>query len=343
MNKDKIGVFIVDDSILFRHTIANMLTEEGSIEVVGMANDPIEAIDKIEKLKPDVITLDVEMPKMSGIEFLKQLLPKHPIPVVMVSSISSSVFDALNAGAVDFVAKPNNWAKTGVEFFGNELITKIKIASIVKMAKKSKLVSKPSVFSGHNNTFNKATEKIIAIGASTGGTEAILGVLCALPKEMPGIVVVLHMPPTFTKMYAERLNTVCKMDVKEAEDGEFILPGKVLIAPGGMHMAVAKKGDFPIVRCFEGEKVNGHCPSVDILFDSVSETMGKDSVGVLLTGMGRDGAAGLLNMKTKGAHTIVQDEKTCVVYGMPKEAVKIGAADRILPLGKIADYIIQTL
>lgn len=336
----KVRVLVVDDSIVFRETMARGIAEDFCIEVVGTATDPFMARDKILELEPDVLTLDVEMPKMNGIEFLRKLMPQYPLPVVVVSAVSSNVFDALNAGAVDFVTKPEVRNAAGLTAFINELIIKIKIASTAKVGhfkKESISVKNPS----SAVAFKENT--IIAIGASTGGTEAIYSVIKAFPRNTPGVVVVQHMPPVFTKMYAERLNNSCPMEVKEAENGDIVQNGRVLIAPGDYHMELKEeKGRF-YVKCFKGEKVNGHCPSVDVLFNSTAETAGKNAIGVILTGMGNDGAKGLLNMKKKGAHTIGQDEKSCIVYGMPMVAYNIGAVESQMPLDRVPNAIYEYL
>lgn len=333
----KIKVLVIDDSLLFRETVARGLANDRGIEVVGTAADVFLARDKILDLEPDVLTLDVEMPRMNGIEFLKKLMPQYPLPVVMVSAVSDHVFDALNAGAVDFVTKPNITGQRSLDSFINELIIKIKIASMAKVGhlKKDYVVSTlaGTIDSRNNNT-------IIAIGASTGGTEAIYEIIHALPRDMPGIVVVQHMPPVFTAMYAQRLNNSCRMEVKEAESGDVITPGKVLIAPGGdFHMRINKKGSSHIVECMKGEKMNGHCPSVDVLFNSVAEKVGANAIGVILTGMGYDGAKGLLNMRKAGAMTIGQDEQSSVVYGMPKVAYDIGAVCKQVTLKNIPELL----
>ncbi|MDP4132692.1 MAG: chemotaxis response regulator protein-glutamate methylesterase [Bacillota bacterium] len=335
---NKIRVLIVDDSPLFVKAIEEILNTE-DFEVVGTSYDAFDAGDKLIKLKPDVVTLDVEMPKMTGIEFLKLLLPKYPVPVVMVSSASGSVFDAINAGAVDFVEKPSGLNKENISLFKSELITKIKIASIAVLGKKTN--NNVNTISRLNSP--QKNDIIIAMGASTGGTEAIEQILRAFPKEMPGIVIVQHMPPVFTQIYAKRLNSICEMEIVEASDGDLILPGKVLIAPGGKQLSISKSGLKPTVHCYNGEKVNGLAPSVDVTFNSMADIIGGRSLGVLLTGMGKDGAKGLLEMKKKGAYTIAQDEKSCIVYGMPKEAISLGAAKKISPLDNIAEEIIKAL
>ncbi|HEY8462785.1 MAG TPA: chemotaxis response regulator protein-glutamate methylesterase [Bacillota bacterium] len=334
--KRKIKVLIVDDSLLFRETLARGIAKDPAINVVGTAADPYQASELIVKLEPDVMTLDVEMPRMNGIDFLRKLMPQHPLPVVMVSGVDSSVFDALNAGAVDFVNKPDFKNRNGLELLFNELIVKIKIASTAKLGhwKTSTGPSKmmPKVNSG-------SPVQVIAIGASTGGTEATERVLREFPPNMPGTVVVQHMPALFTRMYAERLNNICLMEVKEAENGDRVYPGRILIAPGDYQMRLKKAGSEFMVECFKGEKVNGHCPSVDVLFNSVAQQAGRSAVGVILTGMGADGAQGLLAMRRQGARTIGQDEASSVVYGMPKVAYEMGAVEQQAPPDSIAGLI----
>jgi len=333
-------VLIVDDSLLFREMLAREITRDPGIEVVGTASDPFEAKDKIIALRPQVLTLDIEMPRMNGIAFLRQLMPQYPIPVVMVSSVSERVFDALNAGAVDFVTKPDLKNAAGTSSLIHELIVKIKIASTAKVG-----------FWKHENSKNivgtakieASNDKIIAIGASTGGTEAIAQIMGMLPKEMPGIVIVQHMPPVFTKMYAERLNHSCLLEVIEARDGDKVYPGRVLIAPGDYHMRIKKKGSVYSVECLKGDKVNGHCPSVEVLFESVADQCGKNAIGVILTGMGYDGAKGLLKMRQRGARTLGQNEASSVVYGMPKVAYDLGAVEKQLSLQNIANGIKEML
>lgn len=335
--KRKIRVLVVDDSLIFRETIAKGIASDNGIEVVGTASDPFMARDKIIELEPDVLTLDVEMPKMSGIEFLKKLMPQYPLPVVVVSAVSENVFDALNAGAVDFVTKPDFRNGSGVESLINELIIKIKIASTAQLGRWKNAQAVSRISSKQNK---KGKENfIIAIGASTGGTEALYSIIKMLPANMPGIVVVQHMPPVFTKMFADRLNNSCALTVKEAKTGDAVMQGTVLIAPGDFHMKLKKAGEVYSVECFKGERVNGHCPSVDVLFDSVAEKAKADAIGVILTGMGYDGAKGLLEMRRMGARTVGQDESTSVVYGMPKVAFDIGAVEKQMPLGQIAQYI----
>ena len=320
-----IKVLVVDDSVVFRELLVQSLSRDPSIQVVGTAKDPFEARDAILKYHPDVMTLDVELPRMSGIEFLRKLMPQYPLPVVVISALSDKVFDAMNAGAVDFVAKPAVVNRTQLEeFIQNELLVKIKIASTAKISNIKKTVS--SMESQQLTTAHK--NLIVAIGASTGGTEAIFSVVKDYGIDIPGIVIVQHMPPGFTQMYAKRLDNECRVHVKEAQTGDRVMPGHVLIAPGGdKHMHLVKVGENCQVEIKPGPKVNGHCPSVDVLFESVARVAKAKAVGIILTGMGGDGAKGLLAMRRAGAKTIGQDESTCVVYGMPKVAYDIGAVE----------------
>jgi len=336
----KVRVLVVDDSLLFREFIEKGLAADRGIEVVGTAGDAYEARDMIIELEPDVMTLDVEMPKMNGIEFLKRLIPQYPLPVVVVSAVSDNVFDALNAGAIDFVTKISSVVGNSKEIFINELIIKVKIASMAKTFQHKK----DNVTERHIGKINsRNSNAIIAIGASTGGTQAILEVVKDFPVNMPAVIVTQHMPAVFTKMYADRLNNLCNMEVKEAENGDMVLPGMILIAPGDKHMELNKRGNNYYVDCFTGEKVNGHCPSVDVLFNSVAEKAGSLAIGVILTGMGYDGAKGLMKMKQKGAFTIGQDEKSSVVYGMPKVAYDIGGVTKQVALKNIPQLIYSAL
>lgn len=333
MNK-RIKVMVIDDSLFFRELIARGLETEPGIDIVAKAEDPFDARDKILQYSPDVITCDVQMPKMNGIEFVRRLLPQYPVPVIIVSSVSNAVFDAMSAGAVDFVSKPDTQNMQGVEMFLLDLIQKIKVVSTINIAmrfeeKKSKIETK--------RNFDKS--KIIAIGASTGGTEAICSILKQLPAQMPGIVITQHIPPLFSTMYAERLDKQTRFSVKEGENGDYVKPGQVIIAPGDKHMSIKKVGDQFKINVFESEKVNGHCPSVDVLFNSVAKECESNSIGVILTGMGYDGAKGLLSMRRKGARTIGQDEQSCVVYGMPKVAFEVGAVEKQIALNDIPKAI----
>ncbi len=334
--KRKIRVLVVDDSIVFRQTMARGISEDALIEVVATASDPYMARDKILELGPDVMTLDVEMPRMNGIEFLKKLMPQYPIPVIVVSAVSESIFDALDAGAVDFVAKPDAKSPRNLEVFLHELIVKIKIASTAKVGQLKREHGNVLPTSG---TYAKKGDRIIAIGASTGGTEAICEILREFSPDMPGTVIVQHMPPVFTGMYAQRLNNICRVEVKEAETGDLVAPGRALLAPGDRHMRINRRGSVYTVECFNGDPVNGHCPSVDVLFNSMAEKAGALGIGVILTGMGFDGAKGLLKMKQAGAVTIGQDEQSSVVYGMPKVAYEIGAVSKKVSLDRIGRQI----
>lgn len=342
----RIRVLVVDDSVLFREVLSKGISSDPNIEVVATANDAFDAREKIIKYNPDVMTCDIEMPKMNGIDFIKWLLPQHPLPIVVVSSVSDAVFTAMKAGAVDFVTKPDVQSVKSVETFINELITKIKIASAanVSYSKTSNALREIINRTDSLDRTNTDTKiKVIAIGASTGGTEAIYNVLRSLPPNIPGIVIVQHIPPVFSRMFAERLNNSVQLQVREARSGDYIEKGQVLIAPGDNHMRIRKAGNRLKVEVFNGDKFNGHRPSVDVLFESVAQACGSNAIGIILTGMGYDGAKGLLSMRKNGARTICQDEKSCVVYGMPKVAYNIGAAEKQVSLGKIPQTIISML
>jgi two-component system chemotaxis response regulator CheB len=337
-----IRVLVVDDSVLFR-TKMQLSLSDSEITVVGGAANTTEAMQKILELNPDVVTLDVEMPGMNGIDFLKELLPRKSVPVVVVSSLPINALDALDAGAVDFVRKPSAGVPNAQENFLHEMREKIKIASKAKVRPFPARSARPA------DLFTKALEiksrkdVVIAIGASTGGTEAIIEVVKDLPPSSPGILVVQHMPANFTRLYAQRLDKICKMEVKEAVDYDRLTPGRIIVAAGDYHMTLKKDADGYYIRSRQGEKVSGHCPSVDVLFDSTAEVAGKNVIGVLLTGMGADGAKGLLKMRELGCHTIGQDRESCVVYGMPMEAKKLGAVVKELPVDQISREIINHL
>ncbi len=336
-----IKVLVVDDSILFRNVLVQSLDADPNIQVVAQACDPYEARDAIIQYKPDVMTLDVELPRMNGIEFLRKLMPQYPLPVVVISALSNKVFDALEAGAVDFVSKPATMDRALLnEFLKQELVTKVKIASTAKVGRLKRV---ESPVSGGVLNHTTGSERIIAIGASTGGTEAIFEVIRQFRRDIPGVVIVQHMPPGFTKMYAERLNNQCEVAVKEAQTGDKVVQGQVLIAPGDKQMRLVKVGDYYQVECRGTEKVNGHCPSVEVLFQSVAKSAGKNAIGIILTGMGGDGAKGLLEMRKAGAETIGQDEASCIVYGMPKVAYEIGAVEYQLGLSAIAGKVYSLL
>lgn len=346
MDEQKIRVLVVEDSLLFRGLLAKYIEKDPELEVVGVAGDPYEARDKIIQCNPDVMTLDIELPKMSGLEFLKKLMPQYPVRTLVISSLSDKVFEALNCGAVDFLAKPLVTDRNGLdEFLCVDLQEKIKAASRAKLRRVNPLssgVARNSIAEIANNYQAKplkdTDELLVAIGASTGGTEATAEVLKKYGPDMPGIVVAQHMPEGFTSMYANRLNQQLgdKLTVKEASHGEQILPAHVYIAPGGdRHMEVIQKNGAYFIQLVGKDKVNGHRPSVEVLFNSVAKAAGSNAVGIILTGMGGDGAAGLLKMRKSGAGTIGQDESTSVVYGMPRVAFDMGAVEYQEKLGDI--------
>lgn len=354
----KLKLMVVDDSPLFRTWLIRSLSADDRFQIVGYAVNALDAQEKIPLLQPDMLTLDIEMPGMSGIDFLKRLLPVHPIPVILVSSLNLRVFDALEAGAVDFVRKPDEANGLSKEIFLSMLRSKLLVAAASHVhlpsvpaspqtAKKrivSPLTAAGNPFLNRPKTSAAASqETVIAIGASTGGTEAILEVVKNFPENTPGVVITQHMPAGFTAMYAERLNRICKMEVREAKNGDRIRKGLMLLAPGGLQMRVVPLGNSYAVSVQEGEKVNGHRPSVDVLFDSVALHVRDHAIGVLLTGMGADGAAGLLRMRKNGAYTIGQDKNSCVVYGMPMEAHKIGAVCQQCPLNTIGQTVLARL
>lgn len=348
MTKKKIRVLVIDDSALAREIISKGISRDPEIEVIGTAMDVYVARDKIVFRKPDVLTLDIEMPRMDGVEFLKKLMPQYPLPVVIVSSMSKSgakvTLEALEYGAVDYVLKPSKKIGEGLTEMMKELIEKIKIANKVDVSHWKNLFD----VSLHQKQTSKkilegTTDKIIALGASTGGTIAITKILESFPPDMPGTVVVQHMPPGFTMMFADKLNETCKIEVKEAKDGDRIIRGRALIAPGDYQMRVIRSGGQYLVKCTKEEKVNGHCPSVDVLFDSIAENVGPNAIGIMLTGMGKDGARAMLNMRKTGARTIAQDEKSSIIFGMPKEAYICGGAEKLVNLNDMTDAIIKLL
>lgn len=347
MISQKIKVLVVDDSALVRSILTKGLARDPAIEVVGAAPDVYVARDKIVLQKPHVMTLDVEMPRMDGVEFLKRLMPQHPIPVVMVSAMTapgaSVTLDALESGAVDFVLKPSSSFGNNLEAMIDELIEKVKAAAVVDVSRFKGKFHGRKLKKMDSGILSGSTDKVVAIGASTGGTVALRQVIESFPSDIPGTVIVQHMPPKFTKMFADKLNEVSDVEVKEAADGDRVLRGRVLIAPGGYHMKVVRSGGRYIVRIKAGEKVNGHCPSVDVLFQSVAANVGNNAVGAILTGMGRDGADGMLEMRNNGARTIAQDERSCVVFGMPKEAYANGGAEKLVPLDDVPREIIKLL
>lgn len=348
LNDKKVKVLIVDDSALVRNILKQGLSADPGLEVVGTAQDVYVARDLIVEKKPDVLTLDIEMPRMDGLEFLRKLMPQFPLPVVVVSSLTQKgkyiTIQALELGAVDFVPKPASDIARGLESMMFELRTKIKIASTANVAHwKNKRIESAQNKKNKASSLAESTDKVIALGASTGGTEAIKKVIENLPSTTPGIVIVQHMPKLFTKSFADRLNEISYMHVKEAEDGDRIRTGNVLIAPGDFHLKVVRSGGQYVVKLNSGEKVNGHRPAVDIMMNSVAENVGGNAFGILLTGMGSDGAKGLKAMKDAGAKTIGQDQLTSVVYGMPKVAYEIGAVDFQLALEQIPVKLLQLI
>ena len=339
----KIKVLIVDDSAIVRKVFSQELSKYLDIEIVGTAPDPFVARDKILKLKPDVITLDVEMPRMDGVTFLRKLMKYYPIPVIIVSSLTQKggklTLEALDIGAVDVIAKPGGSFSVGD--MSSQLLEKIRAASKVRMSRGNKNSRPDSEKVRPMKALAETSHKIIAIGASTGGTEALKEVLSEMPVNSPGILVVQHMPAKFTTAFAERLDGLCQIRVREAKDGDSVNPGTALIAPGNLHMILRRSGARYYVEVKNGPMVHHQRPAVDILFKSTAKYAGANSIGAILTGMGTDGAAGLLEMRQAGAGTIAQDENTCVVFGMPKESIKLGAVDKVVPIYQVAQEIIK--
>jgi two-component system chemotaxis response regulator CheB len=380
---NKIKVLIIDDSAVVRQTLSTILSTDKGIEVIGTAGDPYIAAKKMRKEAPDVITLDIEMPRMDGLTFLKKLMSQYPIPVVIISSLtergSETGLKALEYGAVEIITKPNMNTKQFIEESKIKLIDAVKAAALTKPARRTfssfqstnnqnsinqnntttsfntnaeiskmaetnalinevapKLSADVIISKTTNYSMIKTTDSVIAVGASTGGTEALRVFLEQMPLDCPGIVIVQHMPEVFTRSFANRLNEICRISVKEASDGDSVLKGQALIAPGNKHMLLKRSGARYYVEVKDGPLVNRHRPSVDVLFRSTAKFAGPNAVGVIMTGMGDDGAKGLLEMKEAGARTIAQDEQSCIVFGMPKEAIKLGAADKVVSLEKIA-------
>jgi len=337
-----IKVLVVDDSAVVRRIISEELSKFEDIEVVGSAIDPYMAREKIAKLQPDVITLDIEMPRMDGLSFLEKLMTHYPIPVVVVSSLapenSQNALRALSLGAIEIVSKPGS--QFSAPDVSNELVRAVRTAAKARVFARKNEVKREAVTVPQNL---ETTHKIIAIGASTGGTQAIEKVLTEFPVNSPGTIVVQHMPVGFTNSFAQRLNQVCKIQVREAKNGDVVAPGVALIAPGNQHLLLRRSGASYSVVVKDGPAVHYQRPSVDVMFQSVAQNAGKNAVGVILTGMGADGAKGLQMMHETGSHTIAQDEETCVVYGMPKEAVRLGATDEVLPLKQIPQAIFNSL
>lgn len=339
----KIRVLIVDDSAIVRKIFSEELSKFPDIEIVGVAPDPFVARDKIVRLKPDVITLDIEMPRMDGLTFLKKLMKHYPLPVVIVSSLTQKggemTLEAMDIGAVEVIGKPGGSYTVGN--MSAQLADKIRAASRVRMTKESLKEVSAHLKSGSMKALARTSNKVVAIGASTGGTEALKNVLSKMPPNSPGIIVVQHMPANFTTAFAERLNGLCQITVKEARNNDSVNTGGALVAPGNFHMILRRSGSRYYVEVKDGPMVHHQRPAVDVLFKSTAKYAGANSIGAILTGMGSDGAQGLLEMKEAGAKTIAQDEKSCVVFGMPKEAIKLGAADKVVPLDQVAEEIVK--
>ncbi len=344
----EITVLIVDDSAVVRQVMTEILAREPGIRVLGAAADPLFALEKMRREWPDVITLDVEMPRMDGITFLKKLMAERPTPVVICSSLTQSgaetSIEALAAGALAIIAKPTLGLKDFLHGAAGDVVAAVRAAAQAKLRclapaavrrPAPRLAMDLAMDPREHRAMSKTTEGIVAIGTSTGGTQALEVLLTALPRMVPGMVIVQHMPEKFTALFAQRLDGICEIEVREAQNGDRVVPGRALIAPGGRHMKLCRSGAQYVVEVFDGPLVNRHKPSVDVLFRSVAQVAGKNALGVIMTGMGDDGAHGLKTMHDAGARTIAQDEGSCVVYGMPKEAVRLGGVDKIVPLQQI--------
>lgn len=349
----KIKVLIVDDSAVVRQVLAEQLSHSPEIEVMGAAVDPLFAIEKMKKEWPDVIVLDVEMPRMDGITFLKKLMSQRPTPVIICSTLTEkgaeTTMQALAAGAVSIITKPKIGLKDFIKDSSDDLVQVVKVAARANLkrilptensVKVSPKLTADAILPAHSHAMAQTTDRIVAIGTSTGGTQALERVLTALPRVSPGIVIVQHMPESFTAAFAERLNQLCEIEVKEAVSGDRVMPGRALIAPGGKHMLLKRSGAQYHVDVIDGPLVSRHKPSVNVLFRSVAQSAGKNALGIIMTGMGDDGAQGLKEMLDAGANTLGQDEDSCVVYGMPKEAYKLGAVEREVPLSRVSAEII---
>lgn len=340
-----VNVLVVDDSSIVRQVLSRELSRQPGINVVGTAPDPFVARDMIVNLRPDVVTLDIEMPRMDGLTFLRKLMKYHPMPVIVVSSLAAKgcemAIACMEAGAIDAVPKPNESYSIGD--------VAIRLADIIRGASRVNIGHRRTPVAAAATTqrltctaaLAETTHKVVALGASTGGTEALRVVLEALPRQCPGIVMAQHMPAGFTASFAERLNSLCEIEVKEAVDGDWVVPGRALLAPGNFHLKLDRDGARYVVRVVDGPRVNRHKPSVDVLFESVARVAGRNALGAIMTGMGNDGAAGLLSMRRAGAPTVGQDEATCIVYGMPKEAAAMGAVQVVSPLSSIASHILS--
>ena len=356
MNKKKTTVVVVDDSALVRSLLTELINQQPDMQCIGAANDPFAAREMIRELNPDVITLDVEMPRMDGLEFLARLMRLRPMPVVMVSTLTQQgaevTLKALELGAVDFVAKPRIGVASGIKELGEQITDKIRIAAQARVHRMSVPAAATAGGAGAHpaaparpltSLGRMSTEKIIFIGASTGGTEAIREVLQSLPADMPAIAITQHMPPGFTTSFAARLNNLCRITVKEAVDRERLLPGHAYLAPGGLHLSVDRDGANYIARVFNGEPVNRHKPSVEVLFRSAAQAVGPNAYAIMLTGMGADGAKAMRLMKDAGSYNYAQNEATCVVFGMPREAIAADAVQEILPLDQIGPALLTRL
>ncbi|MHB0986295.1 MAG: protein-glutamate methylesterase/protein-glutamine glutaminase [Sulfuricella sp.] len=352
----KIKVMVVDDSAVVRQVVQAMLDREPDIQVIGAASDPIFAIERMNRQWPDVIVLDIEMPRMDGITFLKKIMGEHPTPVVICSSLAekgaATTMQALEAGAVEIITKPQIGLKRFLEESSHELVSavraaaqanvkRLKAAPVMVLKTAPKLNADAILAAAGSHAMAQTTERIVAIGTSTGGTQALEAVLTALPRVCPGMVIVQHMPEKFTASFAARLNELCQIEVREAQHNDRVIPGRALIAPGGKHMLLKRNGAYYHVEVVDGPLVNRHRPSVDVLFRSVAKFAGKNATGIIMTGMGDDGAKGLKEMREAGAPTIAQDEETCVVFGMPKEAIKLGGVDRVMGLQDIPRAILS--
>lgn len=352
----KIRVLVVDDSAVVRQVVTQTLSRDPNIEVIGAALDPVFALEKMKTNWPDVIVLDLEMPRMDGLTFLRRIMAERPTPVVICSSLAEKgaqvALDALAAGAVSIITKPKVGLKSFLDGAANDIIQAVKAAAHSRPGRRASaavanLSPSPSLSadvilpaaSNASAPLGRTTDRLVAIGTSTGGTQALEAVLTALPVDTPGVVVVQHMPEKFTAMFAQRLNSLCKIEVREARSGDRVLPGLALIAPGGKHMMVKRNGAQYVVDVVDGPLVNRHKPSVDVLFRSVAKCAGHNALGIIMTGMGDDGARGLKEMRDAGAHTLAEDESTCVVFGMPKEAIRLGGAAEVLPLTRMAEGI----
>jgi two-component system chemotaxis response regulator CheB len=360
---EKIKVMIVDDSALVRQVVSQALATDSGIEVIATASDPIFALEKMKTKWPDVLIVDIEMPRMDGISFLKKIMSERPTPVVICSSLAEqgaqATFEALSAGAVAIITKPKMGLKSFLEDSSNDIVQAVRSAARANMRALSNSVRSVSstapvtnfdrpkntadvmLSPGTNRALERTTDQLIAIGTSTGGTQALEAVLTKLPATSLGIVIVQHMPEKFTAMFAERLNSLCQIEVLEAKNGDRVIPGRALIAPGGRHMMLRRNGAQYVVDVADGPLVNRHKPSVDVLFRSVAKFAGANALGIIMTGMGDDGARGMKEMHDAGAKTIAQDEASCVVFGMPKEAIKLGGADQIIPLDQIPAAIVN--